>query len=193
MTGLVRIIVHWTGGTGLANSSDLDHYHVLIESDGKVRYGRHKPEANRDVSNGQYAAHTRALNTGSIGVALCGMHGARETPFRAGDHAITEAQVDALAGVCADMCATYGIPVKARTVLTHAEVERTLGVAQRGKWDVTWLPGMDAPGDAIEVGRTIRAMVRKALTPAAPAPAVSNAPWWQGIVDKVLAWMQSKR
>lgn len=31
-----------------------------------------------------------------------------------------------------------------------------------------------------------------ALTPAAPAPAVSNAPWWQSIVEKVLAWLLSK-
>lgn len=186
-----RIIIHWTGGTGLANTSDRAHYHVLIEQDGKVIAGTRNPEANLDTSDGDYAAHTRALNTGSIGVALCGMFGAQERPFRAGDHAITEAQVDALAGVCADLCATYGIPVTSRTVLTHAEVEPTLGVAQRGKWDVTWLPGMHAPDDALVVGDTIRSMIRREMTPAAPAPAVNNAPWWKGIGEKVLAWLQS--
>jgi len=155
-----RIIIHWTAGTHLASSSDLDHYHVLVEGDGKIRQGRRNPEANRSTSDGDYAAHTRALNTGSIGVALCAMHGAREGPFRAGTHAITSEQVEALARVCADLCQTYNIPVTRETVLTHAEVEPTLGVRQRAKWDITWLPGMSEPDDAVVVGDTLRSMVR---------------------------------
>lgn len=181
-----RIIIHWTGGTGLANSSDLDHYHLLIEQDGKTRQGRRNPEANLDTSDGDYAAHTRALNTGSIGVALCGMHGAREHPFKAGHHAITEAQVDALAAVCADLCETYGIPVTPRTVLTHAEVQTTLGVAQRGKWDVTWLPGMHAPDDPLVVGDTIRAMVQ---------PQAKNDDTPQKVmtfIERLLAWLRKR-
>jgi len=172
-----RLILHWTAGTHLTTSSDLDHYHVLVEGDGRVRQGRRNPESNRSTADGDYAAHTRALNTGSIGVAVCAMFGAREAPFRAGDHAITDAQVDSLVRVCADLCETYGIPVTRQTVLTHAEVERTLGVRQRGKWDITWLPKMSEPDDAIIVGDTLRSMIRHE---ASPAPTL-----WQ----RLLAWL----
>jgi len=48
-------------------------------------------------------------------------------------------------------------------VLTHAEVQPTLGVRQRGKWDITWLPGMEAPGDPIDVGDVLRAKISAAL------------------------------
>ena len=36
----------------------------------------------------------------------------------------------------------------------------TLGIVQRWKWDITWLPGMDQPGDPIAVGNRLREMVR---------------------------------
>ena len=48
-------------------------------------------------------------------------------------------------------------------VLSHAEVWPSLGVMQRGKWDITWLPDMATPGDPIEVGDRLRAMVRERL------------------------------
>lgn len=164
-----RIIMHWTGSTHKANAIDRRHYHLLIEGDGTVVPGDLAPEANESTADGQYAAHTRSLNTGSIGVALCAMHGAKERPFHAGNYPITEAQLGALADVCADLCATYRIPVDRRTVLTHAEVQPTLGVAQRGKWDVTWVPGMDAPGDPVAVGDVLRASISAAMAPLAGA------------------------
>jgi len=182
-----RIILHWTGGTGLANTSDRAHYHILIEQDGKVIAGTRNPESNLDTSDGDYAAHTRALNTGSIGVALCAMSGAREHPFSAGYHAITDAQVDALAVAVADLCATYGIPVTPRTVLTHAEVPVTLGVAQQGKWDVTFLPGMHAPDDPLVVGDTIRSMIQRELIKVSPP--VAQGP--VTLIKRILQWLQS--
>ena len=154
-----RIIIHWTGGAARANATDLMAYHFCVEADGTVVEGVRNPEANLDVSDGQYAAHTRALNTGSIGVAMCGMHGAREAPFNSGPYPLTETQIAATAALCADLCATYGIEVTPRTVLTHAEVQPTLGVWQRSKWDVTWLPDMERPGDPIAVGARLRARI----------------------------------
>ena len=68
------------------------------------------------------------------------MLGAREAPFDAGSQRINEAQIEALAQLVANLCRRYGIPVTRATVLTHAEVQPTLGVRQRGKWDITWLP-----------------------------------------------------
>ena len=61
------------------------------------------------------------------------------------------------------MNSRYGIPITRATVLTHAEVQPTLGVRQRGKWDITWLPGMSAPGDPIDLGDVLRARISAAL------------------------------
>lgn len=160
-----RIVVHWTAGGHKANAVDREHYHVLIEGDGNVVLGSRGPEANESTKDGDYSAHVRALNTGSIGVALCAMREAKERPFSAGPSPITDAQLDALADVLADLTASYGIPIDRRHVLTHAEVQPTLGVAQRGKWDITWLPGMKGAGDPIQVGDSIRAAARAAAAP----------------------------
>ena len=168
-----RIHIHWTAGGYTFNSTDAKHYHFGIDGKGNVHPGNHKPEANLTTSDGVYAAHTRRANTGAIGVALCGMSGAKERPFSAGAYAITAKQVDALVDLVADLAETYGIPIERTTVLTHAEVETTLGVAQRGKWDITWLPGMDKPGDPIAVGDMLRARIRAAATKPVDPPRTS--------------------
>ena len=164
-----RIIMHWTGGSGKANSTDLDHYHEIAQGDGSRVMGRHKPEANLNPRSGRYAAHTRALNTGSIGLAMAAMRGAREVPFRPGSDPITPAQLDAFTDMVAEYCSTYGIKVTRRTVLTHAEVQPTLGVWQRSKWDITWLPDMTRPADPVAVGDRLRAAV---LTKMLPPPSI---------------------
>ncbi|MBL4917304.1 hypothetical protein [Szabonella alba] len=45
------------------------------------------------------------------------------------------------------------------STLSHSEIQPTLGIWQNQKWDINWLPGMDAPGDPITVGDKIRALV----------------------------------
>ncbi len=156
LTGLSRIIMHWTGGAHVVSSVDRAHYHFIIGGDGSVHPGNHAPEANISVRDGAYAAHTADCNTGSIGVAVAGMHGALERPFSAGGFPIREVQVEALVRLVADLCRKYGIPVTPQTVLSHAEVEPTLGIAQAGKWDIAWLPGMNAPADPVAIGNTLR-------------------------------------
>lgn len=170
-----RIIWHWTAGGHRANGTDLRAYHVIIEGDGKVVMGNSPISANVRIAKpndaSTYAAHTRGLNTGSIGVAVAAMRGAKERQFDRGPSPITHAQITALIDRTADLCREYGIPVTRETVLSHAEVERTLGVKQRQKWDIMWIPGMAAPGDPIKVGDELRARVAARLAPPSQRPA----------------------
>lgn len=158
-----RVICHWTAGAGRASDLDLAHYHRLVEYDGKIVHGKEAIEDNIVTSDGDYAAHTLRLNTGSIGVALCGMRGAKEQPFHPGPSPITELQFEAGCKLIADLCVEYGIPVGRKTVLFHAEVEPTLGVKQRGKWDIARLPFKPEIRGAIPVGDYMRARVKMYL------------------------------
>lgn len=193
-----RIIWHWTGGRSNASDVDKKHYHFIIEGDGAVVPGDKKPEANNSTKDGDYVAHTRALNTGSIGVALAGMWGARERPFKTGDDPINEKQIKSLAELTADLCELYDVPVSRKTTLGHAEVQPTLGVRQIAKWDITWIPGMDRPGDPIEVGDILRKKVRavQANHPEIEAPnrrheGLKNT--LAAIVEMILAMLKGMR
>lgn len=155
-----RIIMHWSAGGHKASALDKKHYHFIIEGDGKIVAGDKPPEANLSTKDDDYAAHTLGANTSAIGVAVAAMAGAQERPFSAGRSPITTAQVTALASLCRDLCKLYNIPVTRETVLSHAEVQPTLGIKQKGKWDIAWLPGMDRPGDPVQVGDTLRKMIR---------------------------------
>lgn len=172
-----RIIIHWSAGAHTVSALDRQHYHYIVDDDGDVHAGIHPPEANRGpLASGRYAAHTLNCNTGSIGVAFAAMAGAVERPFGAGRYPITPAQVDAMAALCAELCRQYDIPVSRKTVLTHAEVQPTLGITQRGKWDVTWLPGMSGPGAPVAVGDMLRARILAELAPAVPPSIAAGEP-----------------
>ena len=171
-----RIIIHWTAGSHTPSNLDKEHYHFIIAGDGSVVAGKWPVSANAEPVKGKYAAHTLNCNTGSIGVSVAAMAGAVERPFNAGKSPLTSAQLSALAALCRDLAAKYKIPVTRETVLSHAEVQPTLGIKQRGKWDIAWLPGMKGPGDPVAVGDKIRAMI--ADTPVAKTVApkrVTNA------------------
>lgn len=172
-----RIIWHWSAGAHKASAIDKRHYHVIIEGDGTVVSGDKLPEANLDTSDGHYAAHTRAANTGAIGLAVAAMTGAKERPFNPGKYPITQVQLTQLIEETANLCETYDIPVTRETVLSHAEVQPTLGIRQRGKWDIAWTPGMTEPGDPVQVGDRLRAMVKVQMGrkgPDKPAPPSSG-------------------
>lgn len=160
--GLKGIVMHWTAGGAKASKLDLQHYHFVVQQDGSVVDGQFRPEANIVPVSGEYAAHTLNANTGRIGVALCGMGGATESPFRAGV-GLTWPQVNAFCALIAGLCRRYSIPVTRLAVLSHAEVQPTLGIRQRGKWDIAWLPGMDRPGDPVEIGDRLRGDILKHL------------------------------
>lgn len=162
-SGLKRIIMHWSAGGHKVSGVDKQHYHFIVSGSGEVVAGDRTPEDNISTSDGRYAAHTYMGNTGSIGVSLASMIGAREAPFSAGSQPITEAQLDAFTTLVASLSKKYGIDITRETVLSHAEVQPTLGIAQKGKWDIAWIPGMDKPGNPVEVGDRIRSMIIEKL------------------------------
>lgn len=151
--------MHWTAGSHKASALDKKHYHFVVEGDGTVVKGDRSPEDNLDTSTG-YAAHTRGLNTGSIGVSMCAMANAKEKPFETGKWPITEVQLRSFVKLVAKLSKEYGIEVNGRNVLTHAEVQPTLSVRQNGKWDISWLPNMDTPADPVLVGNDLRGMIK---------------------------------
>ncbi|KRE15676.1 N-acetylmuramoyl-L-alanine amidase [Bosea sp. Root483D1] len=155
---LERVICHWTAGQHRASDLDRSHYHILIEGQGGLVRGDSPISANGIGGTGKRASHTLNCNTGSIGVSLCCMAGAKEQPFDPGKAPMTAVQWERLVRVVADLCRRYGIPVTPRTVLSHAEVQANLGIKQRGKWDFTRLAfapsvkGAKACGDLLRAG-----------------------------------------
>lgn len=177
MSGLVRTITHWTAGGSRASATDKAHYHFITEWDGTIVKGTEAPEDNIVTSDGDYARHVLNLNTGSIGVAMAGMRGAVESPFDAGPSPLTEKQFEAHCLLLAELHREYSIPVTRKTCLTHAEVQPTLGVIQRGKWDIARLPFKPDLRGAIPVGDYMRERVKSYMAaggidtlPAANAP-----------------------
>ena len=152
---MLRIVVHWTAGGHKASSVDKEHYHIMIEGDGKLVRGDHPIDDNLNCNDGDYAAHTKGCNTNSIGVSVCAMLDAVEKPFSHGPYPITAMQIEALEDVLVDLCKTYKIAVTDKTVLSHAEVQKNLGIAQNGKWDISW-----PPKTAKQVGDSMRAKVK---------------------------------
>lgn len=176
MSGIVRSITHWTGGAGRASAKDKQHYHTITELDGNIVAGNEAIEDNVVTSDGDYAAHTLRLNTGSAGKAMAGMHGAVEVPYKPGPYPINEIQFEAHCRHLAKFHMDYGIlPITRKNCITHAEVEPTLGVKQRGKWDLTRLPFKPELRGAITVGDYMRARVNAYLG-AVPTPAFANRP-----------------
>ena len=157
-----RVICHWTGGTHKASDFDRQHYHILIEADGKIVRGIPSIDLNESPAKKGYAPHTWKCNSGSIGVSLCCMGGkdVREVPFNAGRFPMTKAQWDQLSTVVAQLCKVYNIPVTDKTVLSHAEVQANLGIRQRNKWDYTRLAFDSDIKGAKAIGDRLRAEVK---------------------------------
>ncbi len=159
-----RVIVHWTAGTHSASETDRGHYHVLIEGSGKPIRGKPSIKLNEAPAKTGYAAHTLNCNSGSIGVSMCCMGGAIESPFSAGKYPMTREQWEAMTSAVADLCRRYSIPVTDKTVLSHAEVQNNLGIQQRGKWDFTRLAFAPSVVGAKACGDMMRAEVRAKLS-----------------------------
>jgi len=141
-----RIIIHWTAGTYAPNSVELEHYHYLIGYEklpserGIIHLGKCKPENNRDCTGGApYAAHTGGGNTGSIGVAVCGMLGFRDIRH-IGNYPIKPVQMEVCYKLCAALCRKYDIPIGKSTVMTHYEFgKKNPMTTSRGKVDIIYL------------------------------------------------------
>ena len=155
-----RVILHWSAGAWKASALDKEHYHFIVENTGNVVKGDHSIADNVNTADDDYAAHTRGCNTGSIGVSMACMAGAIESPFSAGKFPMTEGQWYKAAEVVAQLANFYGIPVTDKTILSHAEVQKNLGIQQAGKWDVARLPFDPSTVGAKACGDKFRAMVK---------------------------------
>ncbi len=155
------IVIHWTAGAPGINPKESDSYTAVSQwPDGEMVECVPDEKQIPPLINGAYAAHTRRGNSYRLGVSIDAMAGAREVPFRKGKYPITPEQIAATVAWVARRCLRYGIEVTRENVLTHAEVERTLGIPQNNKWDIMWVPGMEKPGDPIAVGDHIRRLVK---------------------------------
>ncbi len=141
-----RIIIHWTAGTYAPNSVELEHYHYLIGYEklpserGIIHLGKCKPEDNLCCTDGsRYAPHTGGGNTGSIGVAICGMLGFRDIKH-IGNYPIKPIQMEVCYELCAKLCRQYNIPIEKSTVMTHYEFgKKNPMTTSRGKVDIIYL------------------------------------------------------
>lgn len=161
-----RITAHWAVTGYSATDHSKECYHYIVEGDGNVVKGTHDVEDNDNCADGNYAAHVRNCNTRNIGVALACMDGAQENPRVWGKYPITWAQFDAMTTLIAKLCRMYNVPVEPSRVLTHAEIEPTLGIEQAGKWDITVLPWNDTLVGHKAVGDYLRAEVAAKLSDA---------------------------
>jgi N-acetyl-anhydromuramyl-L-alanine amidase AmpD len=133
MTSLSRIIFHWTGSTYTPNDTDKQHYHFIIDGDGKVIKGKYKPEDNTNCQDGIYARHTGGMNTGSIGIAISAMYSK--------DYPIKRIQLEAACKLAAELSIKYGIRLTSKNILTHAKVGQLLPRStSAGKIDINNLP-----------------------------------------------------
>lgn len=133
-----KIIIHWTAGTHKPNAIDLEHYHFLIDGEGKKHNGKYRPEDNENCTDGRYAAHTGGGNTGAIGVSMCAMAGFTSAA-NVGRYPITPVQLEACFKLCAELCKKYNIPVE--NVWTHYEFGKNHpDTDSHGKIDIIYLP-----------------------------------------------------
>jgi hypothetical protein len=192
---LWRIHWHWTAGAAGVIAMEKDSYNEVISNDGSYTAGKFPVEAQiPPLRPGNYAAHTLGANSYAIGLSIDAMAGAVERPLNWGTNPMTEAAIQTLVERTAYYCKKYAIPVSRHRVLSHAEVERTLGIKQNQKWDITVLPGMTRVDDAIVVGDELRARVvafmkgeKPKFTAPAPMPAapvtLPTAPWAKAFAE----------
>lgn len=135
-----RIIIHWTAGASFPNNVDKNHYHYLIDGSGNIHRGVYTPEDNENCTDGRYAQHTGGGNTGSIGIALCGMYGFKSSK-NIGKYPITRIQCERMFRLVAELSQKYKITISPDTVMTHYEFGlKNPKTTSFGKIDIVYLP-----------------------------------------------------
>lgn len=154
-----RIIIHWTAGGPVPTAYELERYHFLIDSLGKIHFGKFKPEANLNCIEGMYAEHTGGGNTGSIGVSMCAMANFKSKTDQ-GPFPITKIQFEATMKFCAKLAKKYGIKINPDTIMTHYEFGQDHPrTTSYGKIDIIFLPPYPWIGKN-DVGSFIRSKIR---------------------------------
>lgn len=135
-----KIIIHWTAGTNVPNSIDLQHYHYLVDKYGRIHNGIFKSEDNENCNDGKYAAHTGGGNTGAVGLALCGMCG-YSSPAKVGAYPLNKVQCEAAFQCAAKLAKKYNIPIDSAHIMTHYEFgQKNPKTTSAGKIDIVYLP-----------------------------------------------------
>ena len=134
---LDKITLHWSGGPYTPSKDDFRAYNFCIDGEGKVHLGDHKPEHNISTKDGEYAAHAGQFNTGNIGIGICSMGKAKESPFSKGKWPIKQNQIESAVELCVQLCKTYSIDVE--NVFVHSEVLPRFGKGVY-KWDINYVP-----------------------------------------------------
>jgi hypothetical protein len=157
--GVRGVVWHWTAGANGLIELEKEAYNFLTDTKGNIYDGNSTiaEQVMYDWRKGIGASHTKSMNTGWVGVSQDAMAGANGWPMKWGSHPITWEGTDAMLEKTWEICCEYNIPVSPWTTLSHAEVQQTLGVAQRNKWDYMVLPGYDKPSDAVKIGNVLRA------------------------------------
>ncbi|WP_232204269.1 peptidoglycan-binding protein [Roseobacter sp. CCS2] len=159
-SGLHRIYLHWTAGARGVIHLEKKAYNGLVDHDCKRHLGKWSFEDQASYRAGvRGASGTLNSNTGCIQLAADAMAGAVEVPFNPGSAPMTWEQVDELCLWSAELSLAFDIPVSRHSILSHAEIQSTLGIRQRFKWDICWLPDMSRPGDPIECGDRLRDII----------------------------------
>lgn len=154
-----RIIIHWTAGRYYPTDFEKEHYHFLIDKDGIIHNGKFRPEDNEICRVGKYAAHTGGGNTGSIGVAICGMAGFINK-LSVGKYPILKNQFEKTMEFCANLVKKYNLEVTPQSVLTHYEFGiKNPKTTSAGKIDIIYLPPYSWV-EKNEVGSFIRSKVK---------------------------------
>lgn len=147
----VKIILHWTASGYNPSELCLDSYHFLVDGNGEILKGY------RNV--GTPAPHTYGFNY-EIGIGICCMGNDSHPGFNHGKYPMKKVQFDAAIDLISQLCKRYKIRHIAKDrILTHAEVTKTLGVDQWGKWDIAELSFKRNIQGAEVVGDYIRSLV----------------------------------
>ena len=155
-----RIIIHWTAGNYSVNTDILNSYHYVINNIGKIIPCNHRPEDNEDCTDGNYAPHTGGGNTGSIGVAMCGMYVDENTNIKYTKYPLTKIQCETTFQLVAELAKKYNIEITPETVLTHYEFgKKHPQTSSAGKIDIIYLTAYPHV-EACDVGDFIRTKVK---------------------------------
>jgi len=156
--GVRGVVWHWTAGANGLIELEKEAYNFLTDTKGNIYDGNSTiaEQVNYDWRQGIGASHTKSMNTGWVGISQDAMAGANGWPMNWGSHPITWEGIDAMLEQTWDVCKEYKIPVSRWTTLSHAEVQPTLGIPQRNKWDYMVLPGYVRPEDPVKIGDILR-------------------------------------
>lgn len=162
--GVRGVVWHWTAGANGLIALEKKAYNFLHDTHGNTYDGDSTiaSQVMYDWRRGIGASHTKNMNTGWIGQSVDAMAGAKQTnPITWGTHPITWDGIDAMLELTADLHREYGFPISKWTTLSHAEVQPTLGIKQRWKWDYVVLPGDVKSRDPVEVGNVLRERLKE--------------------------------